>query len=491
MPRYLFLDDIHIGEISGLTRRAHKAERHPANPVLVRDKPWEAGRVQVDGRSVIYDPDIRKFRMYYLAMSSGQHHPWMQVNGRDLAGHATLPAYAESDDGIHWTKPVLGQLTFNDVRDTNLLDITRGMSFTAGILHDLHDPDPARRYKLMYWDQATWLMPPGKLEFVNWGWNCIVQVKDENGSVIHEQPYNDWGVEVAFSADGIHWRRPLDDYAWRCYSDAGHSALYDPALGRYVAFSRFGLTRLADGGMFALGRNVARVTSEDFLHWSEPEMALCVDHRDPDSLQINTMPVDLYEGLYIGLMELDVRPHPNPQRPMQLATSRDGRHWIRVAERFDFLDQGPDGAWDAGGTIRPGSALIPVGDRVYMYYSSGPHTWGFHGIGLATWRRDGFVSLHAGPDGGELLTAPVMPFGRTLHLNIDAGDGEAQVQVCSFQGGPGTEEERRWGWSDPIRVDSTDVAVHWSAGDLTPFMGWPRTLRIRLRNADLYSFWWE
>jgi len=489
MSRFLFLDDCHIGEMRGVVRRAHKAQRHPASPVLVRDRPWEAVRVQVDSRSVIYDPELRKFRMYYLAMSSEKHYPYMRLNGRDVAGHATPPAYAESQDGIHWVKPILGQRSFNNVRDTNLFDFNRGMSFGGGVLHDPHDPDPARRYKMLYWDQGNWLLPPGKIEFVNWGWGCIVQVKDEAGRVIQERPYNDYGTEVAFSPDGIHWTRPLKDYAWPCYSDGGHSALYDQGLGRYVAFGRFGLTRLADGGQFALGRNVARVTSEDFLHWSEPEMVLCVDHRDPDSLQINSMPVDLYEGMYVGLMELFVLSGADRARPMQLACSRDGRHWTRVADRFEFLDRGAAGDWDVGGAIRPSTALIPYGDRVMVYYTSGAGGQ-FSGIGLATWRRDGFVSLHAGPEGGELLTRPLMPTGQELHLNVDAAAGEVTVQVCSFQGGPGTPEEQRWGWSEPIRVDATDAVVRWAAGDLARFMGWPRTLRFRLRNAELYAFWW-
>jgi hypothetical protein len=191
-----------------------------------------------------------------------------------------------------------------------------------------------------------------------------------------------------------------DYYAWPCYSDCGNSVVYDPALGRYVAFGRFGLTRLADGGQFALGRNVARVTSEDFLHWSEPEMVLCVDARDPDTLQINDMAVELYEGVYIGLMELFVLTGTDRSRPIQLAASRDGLHWTRVADRFDFFDRGDPGQWDDAPVHRP-SALMLHDDRVLMYYTSGSGQSHFSGIGLATWRRDGFVSLHAGPDGGD------------------------------------------------------------------------------------------
>ena len=63
MDRFLFLDDVHIAKLDGLTRRAHKAEKHPDNPVMRRDHPWEATRVQIYGRDVIYDPRLQKFRM--------------------------------------------------------------------------------------------------------------------------------------------------------------------------------------------------------------------------------------------------------------------------------------------------------------------------------------------------------------------------------------------------------------------------------------------
>src|SRR6185437_5716595 len=124
--------------------------------------------------------------------------------------------------------------------------------------------------------------------------------------IIYEQPYDDWGIDVAFSPDGIHWTRHGNQYVLTCYSDTGQSALYDPLLKKYVAFGRFNLSPLPTGGLLWCARNVARIESEDFIHWTTPELVVCADERDPQSLQINSMPTDLYEGLYIGLMELDV-----------------------------------------------------------------------------------------------------------------------------------------------------------------------------------------
>ena len=107
---------------------------------------------------------------------------------------------------------------------------------------------------------------------------------------------------------------------------------------------------------------------------------------------------------------------------------------------------------------------------------------------MVTWRRDGFVSLHAGSEGGELLTRAFVPTGPELHLNLDASQGEATVRVCDFQGRPLS------GWkidqpSEAIRGDQLDMIVHWAGSDFAQRVGKATTLRIRMRNADLYSFW--
>src|SRR5262249_27982558 len=139
---------------------------------------------------------------------------------------------------------------------------------------------------------------------------------------------------------------------------------------------------------------------------------------------------------------------------------------------------------------RPATGLFVHGDQVRMYYSNTSGRDVFGGVGMATWRRDGFVSLRAGPDGGELLTRAFVPTGPELHLNLDASRGEARVRVCDFQGRPLT------GWkidqpSEPVRGDRTDAVVRWAGSDLDQRVGKATTLRIRLRDADLYSFWTE
>jgi hypothetical protein len=125
-----------------------------------------------------------------------------------------------------------------------------------------------------------------------------------------------------------------------------------------------------------------------------------------------------------------------------------------------------------------------------MYYCNGSGKQAMYGVGMATWRRDGFVSLHAGSEGGELLTRAFIPTSPELHLNIDASQGEATVRVGDFQGQP------LKGWkidqpSNAIRGDQVSAVVRWHDSDFDQRVGKATTLRITLCNADLYSYWTE
>ena len=82
--KQLFLDDELIASMHNVQRRIHQAKKSEANPVLWPSEPWE-GNVAVIYGSVLRDGD--KFRMWYHG-------------GQGVS-------YAESDDGIHWTKPTM------------------------------------------------------------------------------------------------------------------------------------------------------------------------------------------------------------------------------------------------------------------------------------------------------------------------------------------------------------------------------------------------
>ena len=95
--RQLFVDDFLI-ERTGMMRRFHRPDYHPANPVLTYDKPWEMSKAQGGlptacpySGGVWYDPARKKFRMWYMG------------------GYIEHLCLAESSDGIHWVKPGSGR----------------------------------------------------------------------------------------------------------------------------------------------------------------------------------------------------------------------------------------------------------------------------------------------------------------------------------------------------------------------------------------------
>ena len=93
--RELFVDRHFIGSMDGLELRLHEPRREGV--ALKFDRPWEGGFSCYT--TVIKDGDT--YRMYYRGLPSAT---------RDDSPEATV-CYAESRDGITWTKPDLGLFT--------------------------------------------------------------------------------------------------------------------------------------------------------------------------------------------------------------------------------------------------------------------------------------------------------------------------------------------------------------------------------------------
>ena len=108
--------------------------------------------------------DAGKFRMWYYACHRGLNPDWPPRKKQQVArkpgwlkgvkegfevGQGPL-CYAESDDGITWTKPALGQVLFKGSRANNALDLPHTIVSGAAVIKDDGDPDAARRYKMVY-----------------------------------------------------------------------------------------------------------------------------------------------------------------------------------------------------------------------------------------------------------------------------------------------------------------------------------------------------
>ncbi len=460
--RQLFLDDLGIDEMRGLRRVLHQPRRHADNPLIRAEEPWE-NNCSLYG-TALFDAERGMFRMWYLTQPRDRGLKMLELGGgRVRAPHTTMVAYAESPDGLKWTKPKLGQFPYDGDAANNLIDLGKDNCEGISVLADPRDPDPARRYKALYWDHGS-----GGYEL-------------RDGQPFSKDGPDD-GLCAAVSSDGIHWQPLTENPILGKYCDTNQNLLFDPKLGRYVAFSRLGF-----------GRKLARSDSQDFTHWSEPAVVLACDEADGPGAQIYGAGIDLYEGVYLAMIWV-YHQGTDATIDTQLATSRDGVHWTRVADRAVWLPLGQRDSWEDG-MARSTGKILRRGDELFIYYGgvNGAHRLPGQpqperkhrgAIGLVNVPRDRFVSLDAEEE-GTLVTKPfTLPAG-TLHLNVDATGGQVHVALCDAHGQPLPDPAA----SQPIIGDQIDSTVTFTGGKLTSHVSKTVRLRLTMRRSKVFSYW--
>lgn len=474
--RALFLDDSNIEEMQNVRRVVNQPLKHPGNPILTGDKPWDAYRPQLYG-TVIFDAEQKLFKMWYLAIPdhalSGNPSP--VVGGVRRLANTTLVGYATSEDGIHWQKPNLGVLEFNGSKENSLVNMGRDNTEGVSVLYEPQDPNPDRRYKAMFWEH-TFEPAEGRPQPPFPG--------DARAD----------GMWVSFSRDGVHWNDYEHNPAINAGSDSGQTVLFDPKLKKYVLFSRVNV-----------GRRISRATSDDFIHWTNPELVFAADEKDSHGCQIYGSGFCIYEGVYLGMPWM-FHEGTSQRIDVQLIHSKDGIHWNRTEGREPFLPNGPEGAWDSG-IIFTACQPVVLEDRILIYYFGmvGDH----HGhpqrgwdeskkyyrgsLGLATLRRDGWVSLDIPFVGGHVTTKlveiPSAADGKSpkLFLNTNAFTGDVQVSLLDENGSPIPGFEN----SENLHGDFLRAEVKWPGHTLAEISGRKAKLKIHGRLAKVYSFWLE
>ncbi|MBQ3454193.1 MAG: hypothetical protein IJG25_04940, partial [Thermoguttaceae bacterium] len=209
--RELLVDQYLIGSLDGVTQKLWPPRDE--GPVFLLDRPWEGGFCAY--LTVIHDGG--KYRLYYRGgPAAGKNTP--------SVGRA---CYAESDDGIHWTRPDIGAFRWEGIEETNVLfdfddDPLLSHNFAPFVDTNPNCP-PEQRYKAL-----TGYYPKGLTAFV--------------------------------SSDGVHWKKlreePVIQHA-NYMLDSQNVAFWSESEGKYVCYLRG-----SDGY-----RTVIRIESDDFIHW--------------------------------------------------------------------------------------------------------------------------------------------------------------------------------------------------------------------------------
>ena len=458
--RQLFVDDFLVAE-SDMESVCHRPLFYAGNPVLEPSEAWEktiegAPYAAPFSDGVWYDEQTKKFRMWYLTGAGTIHKEDKQT---------FYTGYAESEDGRHWVKPAVGLLPGTNVVDTCNRD-------AATVWLDRFEKDPARRYKLF---------------------NVERRATDRR-----------WQFVLKYSPDGIHWSRGV----------AQSGDLYDRSSVFYNPFRRVWCVSMRYG---------TKVSSRSraYCEAADPETAVSIAHRirkdaddrhivfwfTPDDQEpqhpkfpevkpgIYNFDCIAYESILLGQYSVWQGPENHicealgiqKRNEILLGYSRDGFHFSRPShEPFLGVDETP-GAWNWGNMQSVGGTPLIVGDSLY-FYTSGRRLnnimWdSYTSTGLATLRRDGFVSRRAGSEPRSLTTEKITFDGRWLFVNADV-KGSLQAEVLDAGGKVLCTLEKVEG------VNATKLLL----GDLKRFAGKSVRLRFTMTDGDLYAFWvspWE
>ena len=466
----LFLDDAMIADQRGLTRLFTPATRHPANPIIRRENPWEAGNVYIFG-SVLRDAQTGLFLMWYQAIDREEG---------TTPDHMTI-CYAESDDGIHWRKPLMPLVPYHHLKLTNIVlgnAIYTGNAYCSSVVEDAAAP-AGERYKMLVWyEQWTDKLSP---------FNGAASFYSEDGLRWHVYPQAQpaINIHVEFDAAGRVQRFESPNDANCVSPDKLDGEFVNwQVMRRIIAKSKQVYARDLMAGD-RLERVLAMHTSPDFVHWSEPRDIITPGPEDPDFTQFYSMGGFRYGNYWLGTLWM-YYVH-DQSMDVELAVSRDGRQWSRPFAGQRLIPLGDDGAFDRG-MMQTASAPLVVGDSIYIYYGGENHRndeGGTSDIGLATVPLDRWAGLQCGRR-GALRTRPFVLQGNALELNTYAHGGEVRVALLDEAGAP----LPGFGLADaePVVGDLFHARLRWrGSSDLSALRGRRLAAQCSIQNATIYA----
>ena len=373
--------------------------------------------------------------------------------------------YAVSKDGIHWEKPELGLVECNGNRRNNLVDFHQDADIHAlAILHEPEDPDPARRFKMVY---EAW----------RYGQR----------------------LAVAYSADGLRW------------TDSPNNPVG-------VKLELSGVTRM--GGLYLVtgqtdgpycsdepGRLFTTLVSYDFEDWR---------HGGVYSLRRTPIPntpfvreeTHLGAGLHnrgnviLGIYGMWHHPVSDDRRHVQidlgLAVSTDGMHYREPVANFKFL-AGAEERESMGPALSQGQGMATLNGRTYYWYSLWPCAGGGGHVRIASWAQDRFgcFETKAGKP-GRAVTCPftVSAPGARVHLNLGGVGPHSEIRLAlldeKFHPIPGFTADDM----TPLTAESFRAPVAWRGGAVIPADASPYRMQfswhgLRAEDARVYAMYVE
>lgn len=361
--RVFFYDDRDVAARQNMHLAYGPVTKHGVADMARRD--CDLGRASVFCGSVVPMPG-GGYRLYYSALT--EERPTMM-----------RLAYAESDDGLKWRKPDLGQIEWNG-EGTNWLHVA-GLDAAWNVAQPQVCLLPGGAWRMWFWwhgqemgrmpyvaaesdDGIVWraidlemphLMHPADREL---GQNALVM-----------------GLTEASGEDTFADQRTMDWVdAKRLRTNDASFVYYNEDTGKFEFYSVWlvpvdeetGRMTPHDNASGVL-RTIQRRESADGIVWSDPEMLILADEHDPMHQQFYHLAVHREHGWHVGMLG-----HYRcweQTMDLELCFSRDGHAWNRPL-RGGWIPRGGSGDIDSM-YVYPTNRFIDAGDEWLLLYNGG------------------------------------------------------------------------------------------------------------------------
>ncbi|WP_159618821.1 hypothetical protein [Ruania rhizosphaerae] len=500
----LFLDDQLIEQADGACRRWHQPER-VGDPVIVADQPWEQHPYfTYSNYNVLRDPHDGLVKCWYEdlgPMHPYQTHPWK-----------TRLLYAESEDGVTFTKPLFDHVRVDGSR-TNIVAGYNGETPTLG----------NQWSQLGVHSSAIAISSPAASGHP---YNMLFTEMDGQSS----------RTSCAFSEDGLHWLRageiPSIGRSGSALGDVS-TIRFDQRTGLFTQYTRHPAMMnvgyspashppAAGKGGFARPffphrtdlenrRRIYRSVSADFINWSE-----LVPVLSPTSVfenfDVGYYGMPAWEAGNYTVGTLGVLHYVDNVMEVRLAYSHQEQDWQLAHGGTPFLEARSAENWDSR-LVSIVSPPVQFGDKWFFYHGGAPNSHDFwmsgrqrldhpeardpsshvsFGLGRAEMRVNGLCSIDArSPRAGQVISRPLRLPGRKLTINARCRDGGGlRVAVLHEDGEP--LPGRRFENCDPWAGDSVEWRPHWNGDSNIVPEGMEAGKRVKLafelNDAELFAF---
>jgi len=489
--RELFVDHHFIDNMNGTSLKLHHPT--PANVAVKYDQSWETDETGSGSfyTTVFQDGDI--FRMYYR-------------------GHYTNACYAESEDGINWYKPDLGIIELEGSKKNNVIlkDISNSAAFSPFI--DLN-PNVVKSQKY----KANMERATSSIKSLEKGINFYCSFDGRQFKKFGKEPAIPLMMPNHFDAQNVIFWSDVESqyvlYARYKVGVGGKLIDSDEYFNRYINEksnnSSEKLTSFKTTSYPFYIRSTVRATSPDFENWSE---FTPMEFSDTDSITPSaqlytnqTTPYFRANHIYISLpgrIFFEKIKEPKIFRDHDskdfgdcsdgaLMTTRAGSNRYDFTFRESLLRPGiGDKNWTTRNNY-PACGVIQTGDTEMSIFVQRNYAQASAYLERMTLRLDGFASLNAGYEEGQMITKPLDFSGNKLELNYStSAAGSIRVEILNESGTPID------GYSlddcDGLIGDEISGYVSWQGStDLSKISGKPVRVRFVMNDADIYSLRFE